>query len=142
MTDPHDLARFIDAQASVYDRVVGELTRGRKTSHWMWFIFPQVAGLGFSAMAQRYAIRSRAEAKAYLADETLGPRLLACTELVCTVRDKTIHDILGAPDDAKFRSSMTLFNAVSGRSLFAQALNRYYDGDDAATLAVLAQWDS
>jgi uncharacterized protein (DUF1810 family) len=142
MPDPHDLQRFIDAQDPLYHRVVEELSRGRKASHWMWFIFPQVAGLGFSAMAQRYAIRSRDEAQSYLAHDILGPRLQHCAELVCAVRGKTFHDILGAPDDAKFRSSMTLFKAVSDRDIFARALIRFYDGDDAATLAILAGWDA
>lgn len=141
MADPHDLARFVEAQAPVYDRVVGELSRGRKTSHWMWFIFPQVAGLGFSAMAQRYAIQSRMEAEAYLAHAVLGSRLRQCTELVCAVRGKSIHDILGAPDDAKFRSSMTLFKAVSNDALFTRAVAQFYDRDDAATLDILQRWD-
>src|SRR3954470_23740185 len=88
--DAHDLRRFVDAQHPVYDRVVDELARGRKTSHWMWFIFPQVEGLGFSAMAQRYAIRSRDEAQAYLAHELLGPRLQHCAELICATRGKNI----------------------------------------------------
>ncbi|MET0971458.1 MAG: DUF1810 domain-containing protein [Tardiphaga sp.] len=142
MSATHDLQRFVDAQDPLYDRVVGELSRGRKTSHWMWFIFPQVAGLGFSAMAQRYAIQSRDEAEAYLAHDSLGPRLQQCTELVCAVSDTSIRDILGAPDDAKFRSSMTLFKAVSGRDTFAQALAKYYDGDDAATLKILRSWQA
>jgi uncharacterized protein (DUF1810 family) len=142
MPDPCDLQRFVDAQAPLYDRVVGELSRGLKTSHWMWFIFPQVAGLGFSAMAQRYAIRSRDEAEAYLAHDILGPRLQQCTELVCAVRDTSIRDILGAPDDAKFRSSMTLFKAISGRDIFAHALTQYYSGDDQATLDILRQWSA
>lgn len=142
MTDPHDLARFVEAQAPVYDRVVAELTRGRKASHWMWFIFPQVAGLGFSATAQRYAIRSRAEAVDYLAHDTLGLRLMECTQLVCAVKDTSIHDILGAPDDAKFRSSMTLFDAIYDQDIFAQALARYYpEGPDTATLAILTRWE-
>lgn len=138
MSDPHDLQRFIDAQAPLYQRVVDELSRGRKASHWMWFIFPQVDGLGLSAMARRYAIKSRAEAQAYLAHDMLGPRLLQCTKLVCAVRGADIYDILGAPDDAKFRSSMTLFDAVSGQAIFAQALSQYYAaGPDPATLAIL-----
>src|SRR5690242_13482237 len=110
MPDPFDLQRFVDAQANVYARVVTELSAGRKQSHWMWFIFPQVAGLGFSAMAQRYAISSRKEAAAYLAHDILGPRLVECTRLVLAVQGKTIHAILGSPDDLKFRSSMTLFS--------------------------------
>jgi uncharacterized protein (DUF1810 family) len=140
MPDPFDLDRFVQAQAPVYARVVAELSAGRKQSHWMWFIFPQVAGLGFSAMSQRYAIGSRAEAEAYLDHGVLGPRLVACTKLVLAIRDRTIHAIFGAPDDAKFRSSMTLFAAVSDEPVFAAALDRYFAGErDAATLAILAR---
>ncbi len=98
--------------------VVAELSAGRKQSHWMWFVFPQIAGLGFSAMSQRYAIASRAEAEAYLAHPVLSPRLIECTRLVLAVEGRTINAILGAPDDAKFRSSMTLFAAVSGEPAF------------------------
>ncbi|KGJ69748.1 hypothetical protein BJA5080_04489 [Bradyrhizobium diazoefficiens SEMIA 5080] len=108
----------------------------------MWFIFPQVAGLGFSAMAQRYAIGSRAEAEAYLAHPVLGPRLIACTRLVLAVQGRTINAILGAPDDAKFRSSMTLFGAVSDDPIFNEALARYFAGErDGATLEILAKLD-
>jgi uncharacterized protein (DUF1810 family) len=113
MNDPFDLRRFVDAQAQVYQRVVTELGRGQKQSHWMWFIFPQFAGLGFSAMVQRFAIASRDEAVAYLRHDVLGPRLLECTRLVNSVEGKTIRQILGSPDDLKYRSSMTLFAAVS-----------------------------
>ena len=106
----------------------------------MWFVFPQVAGLGFSAMAQRYAIGSRAEAEAYLAHPTLGPRLIECTRLVLAVKGRTINAILGAPDDTKFRSSMTLFAAVSGEPAFTAALDRYFSGGrDNATLDILAR---
>src|SRR5512139_223157 len=118
MTDPFELTRFVQAQEAVYPTVVAELKRGRKQSHWMWFIFPQVAGLGFSTMSQRYAITSREEARAYLAHGVLGPRLVECTTLVLAVKDRTINAILGAPDDAKFRSSMTLFAAVSDNPIF------------------------
>jgi uncharacterized protein (DUF1810 family) len=142
MSDPHDLKRFVDAQAAVYASVVGELKQARKRSHWMWFIFPQAAGLGFSAMAQRFAIGSRAEAKAYLAHDRLGPRLIECTRLVLDVKGKSIHDILGSPDDLKFRSSMTLFGAVSNDPIFDQAIAKYYlDGKDPATLDILARWE-
>jgi uncharacterized protein (DUF1810 family) len=102
MSDSFDLRRFIDAQAPVYARVVEELSSGHKRSHWMWFVFPQIAGLGFSAMAQRFAIGSRAEAVAYLAHDILGPRLLECTSLIMAASEKTIADILGSPDDMKF----------------------------------------
>ena len=108
----------------------------------MWFVFPQVAGLGFSAMSQRYAIGSRAEAEAYLAHPVLGPRLIECTRLVLAVEGRTINAILGAPDDAKFRSSMTLFGAVSDEPVFGEALARYFAGErDGATLEILATLD-
>lgn len=142
MTDPFDLERFIRAQNPVFRDVQGELARGRKQTHWMWFVFPQVAGLGFSAMSQRYAIGSRAEARAYLAHPVLGPRLIECTRLVLAVQGRSINAILGAPDDAKFRSSMTLFGAVSDQPIFGEALVRYFAGErDAATLEILAKLD-
>lgn len=142
MTDPFDLERFVRAQNPVFRDVQGELARGRKQSHWMWFVFPQIAGLGFSAMSQRYAIGSRAEAKAYLAHPVLGPRLIECTGLVLAVEGRTINAILGAPDDAKFRSSMTLFGAVSDQPVFGEALTRYFAGErDGATLEILAALD-
>lgn len=137
-TQGDDLDRFVAAQAPVYSRVVAELAAGRKQSHWMWFIFPQVAGLGFSAMAQRYAISSRAEAEAYLAHPILGARLVECTRHVQDVTGKTILAILGSPDDVKFRSSMTLFDAVSHEPVFAEALAKYFGGEkDQATLDIL-----
>ncbi|MGH6677789.1 MAG: DUF1810 domain-containing protein [Bradyrhizobium sp.] len=142
MPDNHDLTRYVEAQAGVYAGVVAELKQGRKRSHWMWFIFPQAVGLGLSATAQRFAIHSRAEAEAYLAHDRLGPRLIECTRLVIDVKDKSIHDILGSPDDVKFRSSMTLFGAVSNDPIFDQAIAKYYrDGKDPATLAILARLD-
>jgi len=142
MTDPFDLKRFVRAQDPVYRDIQEELTRGRKQSHWMWFVFPQVAGLGFSAMSQRYAIASRAEAKAYLAHPILGPRLIECTRLVLAIEGRTINAILGAPDDAKFRSSMTLFDAVSNEPVFDEALARYFSGErDGATLEILSKLD-
>jgi len=140
MSDPHHLQRFVEAQAGVYADVVRELAAGRKRSHWMWFIFPQVAGLGFSEMAQRFAIGSRDEARAYLAHDILGSRLIECTGLVMAVTGKTVHDILGSPDDLKFHSSMTLFGAVSGDPLFDAALAKYFAGaKDQATLDILAR---
>jgi uncharacterized protein (DUF1810 family) len=136
MSDSFDLRRFVDAQAAVYRQVVAELSHGRKQTHWMWFIFPQIAGLGFSAMAQRFAIGSRAEAVAYLEHDLLGPRLVECTRLVMAA--KPITDILGSPDDMKFRSCMTLFDAVSKQEIFAEAIAAFYpDGKDRATLAIL-----
>lgn len=138
MTDPFDLTRFVDAQASVYTRVVAELRRGEKQSHWMWFIFPQLAGLGLSPMAQRFALHSRDEAVAYLDHGILGPRLHECTALVNAVQDKTILEILGSPDDLKFRSSMTLFGAVSSDPKFPAAIDKYYGGEaDRRTLELL-----
>ncbi len=138
MTDSFDLERFVDAQARVYPDVVAELRQGRKQSHWMWFIFPQLAGLGNSAMAQRYALSSRDEAMAYLGHAVLGPRLRECTALVNAVGGRTIHQILGSPDDLKFRSSMTLFDAVSSEPEFAAAIKKFYDGTrDARTLELL-----
>jgi uncharacterized protein (DUF1810 family) len=142
MTDPFDLKRFVRAQDPVYRDIQGELTRGRKQSHWMWFVFPQVAGLGFSAMSQRYAIASRAEAKAYLAHPILGPRLIECTRLVLAIEGRSVNAILGAPDDAKFRSSMTLFDAVSDEPVFDEALAKYFSGErDGATLEILSKLD-
>lgn len=142
MTDPFNLERFLRAQDPVFRDVREELARGRKQTHWMWFVFPQVAGLGLSAMSQRYAIGSRAEAEAYLAHPVLGPRLIECTRLVLAVDGRTINAILGAPDDSKFRSSMTLFGAVSDEPVFDEALAKYFAGErDGATLEILASFD-
>jgi uncharacterized protein (DUF1810 family) len=142
MPDVYDLQRFVDAQQSIYGNVVAELKQGRKRSHWMWFIFPQVLGLGASAMAQRYAIGSREEAEAYLAHHLLGPRLVECTHLVLDVEDRSIHAIFGAPDDMKFRSSMTLFAAVSDNPIFRQAIAKFCpQGQDRMTLDILARLD-
>jgi uncharacterized protein (DUF1810 family) len=141
MPDRFDLNRFVAAQAPVYTQVTDELRGGQKRSHWMWFIFPQVAGLGHSAMAQRYAIGSRQEANAYLAHDVLGPRLTECTRLVCAIEHRSIGDILGSPDDIKFKSSMTLFELISSNPLFGGALDRFYAGArDQATLAIMAAW--
>jgi uncharacterized protein (DUF1810 family) len=138
MTDSFDLRRFLDAQSSVYPRVLAELRRGRKQSHWIWFIFPQFAGLGHSAMAQRFAIASRGKAAAYLGHPVLGHRLRECTALVNAVVGRAIREILGTPDDLKFRSSMTLFGAVSTDPEFPAAISKFYGGrPDQATLDVL-----
>ena len=138
MSDSFDLQRFVDAQAPVYRQVVEELSHGRKRTHWMWFIFPQIAGLGFSAMAQRFAIGSRTEAVVYLEHDLLGPRLLECTGLVLAASEKPITEILGSPDDMKFRSCMTLFDVVSQQEIFAEAIAAFYpDGKDRATLEIL-----
>ncbi|MCW6512108.1 DUF1810 domain-containing protein [Lichenifustis flavocetrariae] len=143
MDDPYHLNRFVSAQDPVYDRVRTELQAGRKTSHWMWFVFPQIAGLGHSPMAQRYAIGSLAEAKAFLQHPLLGPRLETCTGLVNHIVGRSARSIFGTPDDLKFRSSMTLFAEVADKSaLFSEALTRFYDGKpDPATLARLAGLD-
>jgi uncharacterized protein (DUF1810 family) len=141
-THSYDLDRFVEAQDTIYPRVISELVAGVKQSHWMWFIFPQIAGLGFSAMAQRYAIGSRSEAIAYLDHPVLGPRLIECTRLVLDVTGQSIHSILGSPDDIKFRSSMTLFDAVSDNTIFSDALGKYYSGKkDEATLATLKRME-
>ena len=140
MSDPFGLQRFVDAQAPVYPRVVAELRHGQKQSHWMWFIFPQLAGLGFSPMAQRFALRSRDEAVAYLGHGVLGPRLRECTALVNAIEGRAIGEILGSPDDLKFRSSMTLFGAVSSNPEFVDAIAKYYGGTpDHKTLALLGR---
>jgi uncharacterized protein (DUF1810 family) len=123
--DPHDLARFVDAQAPVYDRVVAELKAGRTACHWMWFIFPQAAGLGRSAMSERYAIGSLDEARAYLAHPVLGPRLRECTAQVnAALETRTLPEIFGYPDDLKFRSCMELFGGIEPGGVFTEALGR------------------
>jgi uncharacterized protein (DUF1810 family) len=113
MIDDHKLHRFLDAQERVYDTVLDELRAGRKSGHWIWFIFPQITGLGHSEMAQKYAITSLDEAKAYLQHPVLGPRLRACTQLVLNVNGRSAEEIFGYPDNLKFRSCMTLFMAVA-----------------------------
>ena len=129
VNDPFNLKRFVEAQDPVYDRVRSELTAGEKRSHWMWFIFPQIAGLGYSAMAARYAIASLDEARAYLQHPVLGPRLVECTELVNKISGRSIHDIFGSPDDLKFRSSLTLFaKAAPDNPTFKSAIDRYFGG--------------
>jgi len=135
-SDAYNLQRFVDAQERVYPQVVSELRAGRKRSHWMWFIFPQIAGLGFSPTSLHYAIRSLEEAQAYLQHPVLGSRLRECTQLVVDVIDRSIDDILGYPDDLKFRSSMTLFSqAAVNEPLFHAALEKYFAGKpDSLTL--------
>jgi len=135
--DGFDLQRFVTAQASVYADVCEELRAGQKTSHWMWFIFPQIAGLGSSAMARTYAISGLDAARAYLAHPVLGPRLIECTRLV-GVSGRSVEDIFGSPDDMKFRSSMTLFAKAQGEGVFKEAIEKYCGGVfDEATLARL-----
>jgi uncharacterized protein (DUF1810 family) len=137
--DPFDLQRFVDAQAPVYQRVRAELKNGRKHSHWMWFIFPQIAGLGHSAMAQRYAISSLREAEAYMKHPVLGSRLRECTRLILQVDGKSAYEILGTPDDMKFHSCVTLFGrAVPQEDIFLDALEKYFGGaEDQATVTRL-----
>ena len=138
--DPFRLARFVTAQDGVLDHAVAELAAGRKRTHWMWFIFPQVAGLGTSPVAERYAIRSEAEARAYLAHPTLGSNLHRCVDALLTHDPFDPHAILAWPDDLKLRSSMTLFEAV-GDGRFGEVLERGYGGErDERTLEVLAAW--
>jgi uncharacterized protein (DUF1810 family) len=136
----YDLQRFLDAQTPVYERVLEELRLGRKVSHWMWFIFPQLAGLGRSEMSQRYAISSLAEAQAYLAHPVLGTRLRECADLLLASGGRTAEAILGPVDALKLRSSMTLFHrAAPGERLFAEVLERFYDRvPDPATDGLLA----
>lgn len=137
-TENTALARFIQAQSAVYERAVTELRGARKETHWMWFVFPQLAGLGKSATSERFGITSLAEARAYLAHPILGMRLRECTQLVLDC-GRRVEDVFGYPDDLKFRSCMTLFaTAEGGEGVFRQALNRFWDGTgDAATLRLL-----
>jgi uncharacterized protein (DUF1810 family) len=139
MDDPHGLARFVQAQAPVYAQALAELRAGRKRSHWMWFVFPQIPGLGTSPMAQRYAIASLDEATAYLAHPVLGARLRECAQATLGVDGRSAHDILGSPDDLKFHSSMTLFHrAAPAEPVFGDCLKKYFGGqEDPQTLARL-----
>ena len=139
MTDPHNLQRFIDAQNPVYREVCAELAAGEKTSHWMWFVFPQHKDLGRSAMAQHYGIASKEEAQAYWQHPVLGARLRDCIELVLAVKGKTAFQIFGSPDDLKFRSSLTLFSQQEpDELLFKRALTKYFGGKgDSRTLELL-----
>lgn len=133
---PYDLQRFVDAQNPVIEQVRLELRSGRKASHWMWFIFPQIKGLGHSAMAQRFAISTREEAEAYSAHPVLGPRLVECTGLVNAVEGRSIGQIFGSPDDLKFHSSMTLFaNVCKDNEPFVAATKKFFGGKfDSLTL--------
>jgi uncharacterized protein (DUF1810 family) len=129
MSDPFDLERFVRAQANDYARALAEIKAGRKRSHWMWYVFPQFAGLGVSATSQQYAIKSLDEARAYLAHQRLGPRLRECADAVLGVSGRTAQDIFGRPDDMKLKSSATLFSLISsGGSIFHQIIDRYFDG--------------
>jgi uncharacterized protein (DUF1810 family) len=139
VSDPYDLQRFVDAQEAVYDTVLAQLRAGRKRSHWMWFIFPQLRALGRSPTAQHYGISGLDEGRAYLAHALLGPRLRECSQLVAAVADRSAEEVLGWPDNLKLRSSMTLFMHCSDDAAdFVAVLDRYYGGEeDLATVELL-----
>ena len=138
MPDPYDLGRFVTAQECVYESALAEIRRGAKRSHWMWFIFPQIAGLGHSAMAQRYAIQSLDEANAYLDHPLLGNRLRTCVSALQDLTGTTAQAVFGGIDAVKLRSSLTLFDAAGGGPLFVAALDRWFSGEkDDATLKLL-----
>jgi uncharacterized protein (DUF1810 family) len=127
--DPYDLRRFVDAQADAFERALAELQRGQKRTHWMWYIFPQFDGLGFSSTSKRYSIKSIAEAKAYLCHPVLGPRLMECAEAVVRIEGRSAFEIFGSPDDVKLRSCATLFACVSPvGSVFDRLLGKYFHG--------------
>jgi uncharacterized protein (DUF1810 family) len=136
----YDLTRFVDAQAEDYPRALSELRAGEKRSHWMWYIFPQIAGLGHSAMSRRYAIESVAEARAYLNHPVLGPRLRECFRAVIDIVGRSAHEIFGSPDDLKLRSCATLFDRASTGDVFEEVIDKYFDGErDEETLRLLAR---
>lgn len=139
MADPYNLLRFVEAQYGIYDDVCTELRAGSKSSHWMWFIFPQIKGLGMSATSDWFAISSLSEAEAYLQHSILGPRLRECTQLVNLIEGLSIQEIFGSPDHLKFRSCMTLFaHATSENRVFLDALRKYSGGEfDPATLGLV-----
>ena len=138
-SDPFNLQSFVDAQATAYREVCEELRAGRKRSHWIWFIFPQMRGLGHSEMAQHYGVSSREEAEAYLAHPVLGARLRECTRLVVEVEGRSVDQIFGYPDNLKFHSSMSLFaSAAPDEPVFREALQKYFGGQlDPNTVALL-----
>jgi uncharacterized protein (DUF1810 family) len=137
-SDPYDLDRFVRAQAPVYDQALSELRAGQKRSHWMWYIFPQMEGLGLSPISRQYSIKSAAEARAYLDHPVLGPRLHECATVVYGISGRTALGIFGAPDDMKLRSSATLFAIASGGGIFEQLIQKYFEGRrDEKTLATL-----
>ena len=139
MTDPHHLQRFIDAQEMSYRSALGEITAGRKTSHWMWYVFPQYDGLGFSATSRHYAIKSLEESMAYMDHPVLGPRLRECVDALLAVTGRSAHEIFGSPDDMKLKSCMTLFAQISREECaFQNVLDKYFDGQpDQRTLALI-----
>ncbi len=135
-----DLERFVSAQddRGTYDRALAELRAGRKTSHWMWFVFPQLAGLGLSPTARAYAVADLEEARAYLAHDVLGPRLVECCRALLDLGDVSAEQVLGGVDAMKLRSSMTLFaHAGPGEQVFTDVLERFYDGEDPRTIELL-----
>jgi uncharacterized protein (DUF1810 family) len=140
-SDPHDLNRFISAQEGVYDRALAELRDGLKRSHWMWYIFPQIEGLGHSPATRHYSIKSLEEARQYLAHPVLGARIKECAAAVLAVQGRSAADIFGHPDDWKLQSSMTLFELVSGaQSVFGRVLEKYYQGKrDSRTLEIVGK---
>ena len=127
--DPYNLQRFVDAQDSVFERVLSELRNGFKSGHWMWYIFPQIKGLGYSQMSTKYAISSKKEAEAYLQHPILGPRLRECTRLVLSIEGRSSEEIFGWIDALKFRSSITLFAQASEEQIFKDALQKYFGGE-------------
>jgi uncharacterized protein (DUF1810 family) len=137
--DPHNLERFVTAQRGTYDRALAEIEAGRKTSHWIWYVFPQLDGLGFSALAKQYGIKSLEEARAYLAHPVLGPRLVHCAGAALAVERRTAREIFGSPDDLKLKSSATLFALAAGQdSVFHRVLDKYFGGQpDPAPLELL-----
>lgn len=138
--DPFELNRFLEAQAGVYQQALAELERGRKQSHWMWFIFPQIIGLGYSPTSLRFAIRNLDEAAAYLMHPILGSRLRECAETLDSAESHTAVEIFGSPDDMKLRSSMTLFEAASDEPIFGEVIKKYFKGErDEKTLQILAR---
>jgi len=139
--DRFDLNRFVQAQQETYPRALAEIRLGRKRSHWIWFIFPQIDGLGYSSTARFYAIKSKDEAKAYLDHSLLGKRLIECAEVLLAIKGKSAAEIFGYPDDLKLRSSMTLFASVAASvSAFTRVLEQYYDSQpDVQTLELLKQ---
>lgn len=140
MADPHQLDRFVQAQDGVYPAALAEIRAGAKRSHWMWFVFPQIAGLGHSPTSRHFAIRSAEEARAYLAHPVLGPRLRESVDALAGLAETTAERVFGGIDATKLRSSLTLFAAVSDEPRFTHALDRWYGGEaDAATLRLLAR---
>jgi uncharacterized protein (DUF1810 family) len=138
MTNNDDLERFITAQQKNYETALAELKRGKKSSHWMWYVFPQLKGLGESAISQYYGIKNRQEAEDYLNHPLLGQRLITCSDVLLSLKDRTAHEIFGYPDELKLESCMTLFAQVCSNPVFAAVLDKYYQGArDSQTLKLL-----